>query len=581
MASLARKTVERREALLLTLILAVAAVLRLEGLAWGLRHPPHVDEQPFVHWTLAMLGNHDLDHRYYEYPGLLFYLLAPALWLCKAGGPSPYLAGRVLVVAFSLVSVVLVYRIATRLFGSWAGVTAAALLAVSPTEVRLAHMIRPDVVLETFVLLALLAALSLGPSLRTDAVAGIAVGAAVALKFTGVLVATAYIVARLLRPAGRPWRVLLAGGASILAFGLLSPYSFLHARAAWQGALFQATWHYYENAGEAPSYLARVAGYGLAFTDALGVIGIGLTALGMLLWRREWRLWLPLAAFPLASIVVLATADVHRQRFIVPALGVPAILAGAAIARLALRSRFLAGATAVAAIAVPAVVSAVYVNRITAPSTRDEAATWIESHVPDGARVLTTWAGDVGLDPHRYLVVHVDRLQPSTWRTALNADVVVAGPTVDDGTLLERLELLTEIQRRHRESGMRVSIFAVPSALRNHYEPAPLRSTSLTRDHSYLEFELAERRRIGCIDVPGAHPLNAALLPVAWLSLDGARWKRVSLWNGRRADGPQQAANGRLFLLEPMDARWIRISLAPGGSETPTLPPLEIEALPR
>jgi hypothetical protein len=227
------------------------------------------------------------------------------------------------------------------------------------------------------------------------------------------------------------------------------------------------------------------------------------------------------------------------------------------------------------------VVSAVYVHRITAPSTRDEAATWIESHVPDGARVLTTWAGDVGLDPHRYLVVHVDRLQPSTWRTALNADVVIAGPTVDDGTLLERLELLTEIQRRHRESGMRVSIFAVPGALRNHYEPASLRSTSLTRDHSCLEFELAERRRIARIDVPDAHPLDAALLPVAWLSVDGARWKRVSLWDGRHANGPRHAASGRLVLLEPMEARWVRISLVPGGPETPTLPQLEVQALSR
>ena len=62
--------------LALLLILTVAAVLRFTALGWGLQHPPHVDEEPFVHHTLAMLGRGDFDHAYYEYPGLMFYILA-------------------------------------------------------------------------------------------------------------------------------------------------------------------------------------------------------------------------------------------------------------------------------------------------------------------------------------------------------------------------------------------------------------------------------------------------------------------------------------------------------------------------
>jgi hypothetical protein len=38
----------RREAAALAFILILAAVLRFGGLAWGLRHEPHIDERYFV-----------------------------------------------------------------------------------------------------------------------------------------------------------------------------------------------------------------------------------------------------------------------------------------------------------------------------------------------------------------------------------------------------------------------------------------------------------------------------------------------------------------------------------------------------
>ena len=56
-------------------ILALAAALRIAGLGWGLRHPPHPDESVFVDNVAAMIRSGDLDHRYYQYPGLFFYML--------------------------------------------------------------------------------------------------------------------------------------------------------------------------------------------------------------------------------------------------------------------------------------------------------------------------------------------------------------------------------------------------------------------------------------------------------------------------------------------------------------------------
>src|SRR5262245_52412322 len=175
-----------------------------------------------------MLGRGDLDHAYYEYPGLTFYLLAPVLGLLRLHGPGAYLAARAIVAVFSVLNVALSYRLGSALKGPAAGLAAAALMAVSPAEVRVAHMVRPDVILETLSLLALLSFLRLGERARDDVLAGAAIGAAVAVKFTGVLLLPSYLVQRWLTPP-RGWhQPLLAGLASVLSFGLLSPYSFLH-----------------------------------------------------------------------------------------------------------------------------------------------------------------------------------------------------------------------------------------------------------------------------------------------------------------------------------------------------------------
>src|SRR5207247_629527 len=83
------------------LVFAVAALLRFKGLSWGLRHPPHVDEQPFVDYARTLLARDDFDHRFYEYPGLLFYLLAAVLRFVPASAGDGAAAGAATAVKFS------------------------------------------------------------------------------------------------------------------------------------------------------------------------------------------------------------------------------------------------------------------------------------------------------------------------------------------------------------------------------------------------------------------------------------------------------------------------------------------------
>jgi 4-amino-4-deoxy-L-arabinose transferase-like glycosyltransferase len=167
--------------LALLAIVVLAAALRLIGLTWGLRHPVHFDEQAFVENAQRMIDEGDLDHRFYYYPGFFFYLLCPVLRLFCDGsppGPASYLAARGLVAAFGALNVALLYRLGEEMLGRRAGLLAALLLAVSPVAVETAHTVKPDVVLQTFVLLALLAFRRVGPSVRGDVVSGVALGLA-------------------------------------------------------------------------------------------------------------------------------------------------------------------------------------------------------------------------------------------------------------------------------------------------------------------------------------------------------------------------------------------------------------------
>src|SRR5437870_4890384 len=115
-----------RARVLLVLILVLGAALRFTGLGWGLRHLPDLDERWFVEDVARMLSARDLDHRFYEYPGLFFYLLAPVLAFLHPPdfGPSAYLAARAVVALFGVASVGLTYVLGARLADRGAGLAA-------------------------------------------------------------------------------------------------------------------------------------------------------------------------------------------------------------------------------------------------------------------------------------------------------------------------------------------------------------------------------------------------------------------------------------------------------------------------
>jgi hypothetical protein len=460
----------------LGLVLLLAAVLRFTGLSSGLRHPPHADERVFVESALGMLERGDLDHRYYEYPGLVPYLLSAAFSSAPAAsleGAGPYRVARGVVAAFGVLAVALLFRLGREVAGPRAGLAAAALLAVSPVAVENAHLVRPDVVLQAFVLGALLAFRRVG-TLRGDLLAGTALGLAGAVKFSGIFLLPTFLAYRVRRP-GVVTGTLRAGAAALLAFAVASPYAVLHLPDFLRGVETQLSYHYEETPTRSLSYGHMVLAYLYVWWDALGPGGTLLSALGLYAARRRRHAWVPLVILPVTAIAVLATSDIRHDRFLLPALVVPCLLAGEGLvrgipwARLRL-GRSPAGLAAAGALAClfPLIESATYVRDVTLPGTRDRAVDWMAAHLPPGARVLTRL--ELGVPPGRLEVFRAPALTVPAQLAAV--DYVV--PTHRDPALPPGLREVQRFDPTGRHNGPAIAILEVPRERQAHHRTLPL-----------------------------------------------------------------------------------------------------------
>jgi hypothetical protein len=562
----------------LACILALAALLRFAALDWGLRHEPHVDERYFVENVGWMLASHDLDHRFDEYPGLFFYLATPVLAAFGSKGACAYLAVRALVAAFGVASVGLTWLLGTRLRSPFVGLTAALTVAVSPVAVQTAHMVRPDVVLEAFVLLAFLGFARVGRRASGDWTAGALMGAATAVKFTGVLLAPAYLALRLVRPGRRAWGVLAAGVAAAAAFAACSPYSIAEMGRGLAGAATQVGYHYGERPRGAQTVFGMAWTYGLVLKKAVGPVALALALLGAIRARREWRRWLPLWVFPLTLVAVFSTAEVHHDRFLVPALGVVAILCAEGARQLG-RWRV---AAALAMALPPLLAAASYVRDIAAPGTRDRALDWVAAHVPDGATVVTTLP-ELGLDRERYVVLDAGGIDPARARLlAEHADLVVAQGGRDE-RLVFGLTPLQTIAPGSPAAGPEIALAAGPpltydavglARARITVSDAADRASALTdgdeatawttagsHGDEWIEIALAEPARIGRLElrVPGRGRLWGRNLHVS-VADAGGPWRRLGVVSATPPARPGDAYVPRQVLLfEPVTAARVRI----------------------
>ncbi|MBN1137730.1 MAG: glycosyltransferase family 39 protein [Anaerolineae bacterium] len=279
----------RRETLLLILILAFAAVLRLYGLTWDGGQWLHPDERQIyfvtlgLHWpgslAEALSPASPLNPGFFAYGSLPFYLLrlvaalVSLVWPAVRDPDNLHLVARPLSALFDLGTIYLTYRLAHTLWpaaseglgspphpplsstgrgshcsdlsssrsrSQCVGLLAAVLVGVAVLHIQLAHFYTADTLLTFFVMLVLNLAVGLAwgaPTLRRSVVLGVALGLALATKLTAAPLVLPVLVALVggQRCASRIKSLALTLAIAAVVFLVVQPYALID----WQTFLAQ------------------------------------------------------------------------------------------------------------------------------------------------------------------------------------------------------------------------------------------------------------------------------------------------------------------------------------------------------
>ncbi len=359
--------------------LAVALLLRLPGIEWGLPPAtPHVvasdfrssyafDEDDILSGAAkADVRRFDFDPHEYHWGTLHIELVLLALDGAQAAGVfgTPwrqayyslldgdfvrvYVVGRLVAVASALLTVWLLFQFP----GEWAGPFAAMLLAVSPSHMLQSDQVRVDVTMSAMLVLTLL----VGIRLQSNAspvqflFLGIAGGLAIAGKYSAVSAVAAILLAALwLRRF--PWRGMLTAALGVLlGFIAGAPYILVKPQAFYSEIHKYATLTAHVPAGFAIPMVKLMEMHAVNLARfSLGLPAFLLAAAGIvfMLRRRSPADWMMLAAVS-GYAVILLPLRWPLIRYDIPLVALLGLCAGVALEQFPNRWRY--GLTVVALI---------------------------------------------------------------------------------------------------------------------------------------------------------------------------------------------------------------------------------------
>ncbi len=441
----------RAEIATLIAILVGASVIRFWGITWGLPHAYHPDEGSILFHALGF-GTGDLNPHWFRWPSLTMYVMfgiygcyyvvgkimgtfsiPPDLVKAYLTDLSPFwLMGRIVSAASGVVTVWITWLFGHKSFGSYVGLTAAAILALLLLHVRDSHYATPDVITAMIAAGSLLAALYACRSTRPWflLLSGLLAGLSASAKYPGVLVSVGTLVALVVvvkRRRGGLWLLPASGIAVITGFLIGTPYALFSGSEFARDVVRQFTM--VSEAGVAQEASSYLVGLREIFVESLGR-GIGwvvmlMAAAGALLpiglWRArlnyaQRRRWRPDAlrgeptiadaasaraiavSFSITVLLVMSLLTVKRATYLTLALPAVAFLAAVGLeglfARLAAQ-RYRAFAAALVVIVATGVPSVRYSRALALPDTRTRAKEWVEAHVEPGTGIALEDYGPV------------------------------------------------------------------------------------------------------------------------------------------------------------------------------------------
>jgi hypothetical protein len=473
-------------------ITLLGAVLRFSALDSGLPHPrTRPDEEPILeHTALPARGEFNLD--WGVYPSAYVYLC----WLwgevsVKAGHrmgllasgdyltmlrdqrPTLYRIDRALSAVAGTATVLLLMVVAERTLGRGTSLAAGLLTATNFLHARDSHTFKPDVMLSFFIVItfACLVPLARRATARSGILAGAGVGAAMAMKYPGVLLLVPLHVAAVMGSPGRGWRRLvpmpavLGGCVAALVFLLTSPdlvFSDESKRMLSKMVLvlFPQIWtdwiplelreaaaRPFGGAVESPGWRAFLYHVRFSLWYGFGALATVLAPLAVLWGFVSSRPVAPLASTFVAVWYVVVGLSPHLYaRYLTPVAPILLLLEAGLLAALASRFRRsgLVLSLAVAAVVVQPLASMLAFNHIAAQTdTRLLATRWLSENATTGARVVihgtVFWPWGAPQMPPGVQLVNVpldaERLEQEHVQYVVTHDHEIPFSTVDRGRL--------------------------------------------------------------------------------------------------------------------------------------------------
>ena len=411
--------------LALAAILVGGVALRVMTLHHGLPWTYHADEAfHFVTRAIHMFDDGDLDPGYFENPTAYTYLVYAALRVTEGSGflwrdvhgiapafaanpTSAFETGRILAVTLCMLGVVGTFSVGRRRPTAGVGVAAAAVLAFAFLPVAYSRFALTD----SGVLLPVVAAMYgtvrvyEDGRLRWFLLTGIAIGLAVAFKYTAGLAGVPLLVAAGLRAredrrAAAGFGLAVVAGAAV--FFVTNPYFFFDLRAAATQLGEQSVAASGRKLGQGdrsgPSYYLESLTWGLGWGSALAaVVGV------VWEWRRNRMRALLLALFPVILFAYLCTQGRFFARWMMPTYPILALLAGIALAGIAARvpgrAWLRAGVLALllgAVLAQPIAADLRTGHLLNREDTRVLARQFLFTHLPRKARIVVEPAAPTG-----------------------------------------------------------------------------------------------------------------------------------------------------------------------------------------
>jgi len=419
----------------LVTIMVVAFGLRVWGIGFGLPHRYHIDEPPYVLAALR-IAQGDLAIEYpFNSPNLFQFVLAAEYGLLYVGGlvfglfQSPadvaalyrsdptifYVLARGTSALYGTITVWLAYLVGRSLYGAPGGLIAVALLATAFIHVRDSHYAVTDSLVALLTLTCVYLSLRYLSSGRlvSLALAGLTGGAAIGLKILPAPILLASLMAiwfgRQVVPAPRGSnRLLLALStlivAAVLGFFIAFPALFV-SPALFQLHIAQALGQAGNSLGglmidSAPAavYYVRTLAWGLGIPLLLAVCG-GL-ALAIVQGDHAQRI---VAITASAFFVGISLVNTSFARYALPFVPLGVILAAGFTVYISSSLSNLFGgripvrvfgvAATLILVALPLVASIRHDYLLTQTDTRTLAKRWIETHLPEGAEIVSQWFG--------------------------------------------------------------------------------------------------------------------------------------------------------------------------------------------